>query len=166
MSGGLLRFWKGSAMPIELDGSTLGTGPAGLKIGVKGFLGDTGGKDVSQIYVEIYEGNLKVHVWDGSSQDPVSITILPVPERSDSATETDVATTSATHSWRLPEREARLGARSARRAIPPWPDRQSTSRRQEMEPIEKPQNWMIVNIKTGKYWSGQARGGWTEKEYA
>jgi hypothetical protein len=37
MLSGLLRFWKESAMRIEFDSSTLGTGPAGLEIGVTGY---------------------------------------------------------------------------------------------------------------------------------
>jgi hypothetical protein len=31
----------------------------------------------SQVFLEIYEGQLRVHVWDGSSQDPTT-TVIPV----------------------------------------------------------------------------------------
>jgi hypothetical protein len=61
-------------MRIELD--TLGTGPEGLEIGVRGFMDspDTDPNFPSQIYIEVYEGKLRVHVWDGSSENPVSTT--------------------------------------------------------------------------------------------
>ena len=57
-------------MKLQLDTHSLGTGPAALEIGVKGFQGDptAADEDPSQVYIEIYEGKLRVCVWDGSSK--------------------------------------------------------------------------------------------------
>ena len=67
-------------MRIELDSYSLGTNQRAVEIGVKGF--KTSPTDVdgepAQIFIEIYEGKLQVHVWDGSSQDPQTIVIDPV----------------------------------------------------------------------------------------
>jgi len=64
-------------MRIEFDNDTLGSGPAALEIGVKGFQGDPGSDEgrSTQVFIEVYEGKLSVHVWDGSSEDPQSIHI-------------------------------------------------------------------------------------------
>lgn len=43
--------------------------PNGLEIAVKGYKGDNG-VEPTQVYVEHYEGSLRVHVWDGSGEDP------------------------------------------------------------------------------------------------
>jgi hypothetical protein len=50
-------------------------GPGGLEIAVEGFQGDVSVQPV-QIYLEYYHRKLRVHVWDGSSEDCVS-TIIP-----------------------------------------------------------------------------------------
>ena len=49
--------------------------PHGLSIRVEGFKGDIGHAAPSQIFVELYEGRLRVHVWDGG-EDPVSSTTI------------------------------------------------------------------------------------------
>ncbi len=55
--------------------------PKGLEIAVDGFAGDKGGVKLSQVFVEVFEGNLRVHVWQGNSEDPaVSVTIQPLPK--------------------------------------------------------------------------------------
>jgi hypothetical protein len=66
-------------MRIELDADSLGYGCKGLEIGVLGFQSNpTDAKnEPSQVFVEIYEGQLRVHVWDGFSQDPTT-TVIPV----------------------------------------------------------------------------------------
>jgi hypothetical protein len=64
---------RGGNMRIDLDRSELGTGSNGLEIAVKGFAGYQN----AQIYVEIYNDKLQVHVWDGSQEDPVSQTSIP-----------------------------------------------------------------------------------------
>lgn len=47
--------------------------PQGLTITVKGFNGDTGHEVPSQVFLEVLNGVLRVHVWDGG-EDPVSST--------------------------------------------------------------------------------------------
>jgi len=51
----------------------------GLEIGVLGFQSNPTDAESqpSQVFLEIYEGQLKVHVWDGLSQDPTT-TVIPV----------------------------------------------------------------------------------------
>jgi len=44
--------------------------PKGLSISVEGFKGDIGHELPSQVFVEVYEGSLRVHVWNGG-EDPV-----------------------------------------------------------------------------------------------
>jgi hypothetical protein len=44
--------------------------PGGLEIAVDGFPGDPGGVQPVQVFLEVYEGNLRVHVWTGESEDP------------------------------------------------------------------------------------------------
>jgi len=43
--------------------------PRGLEIAVEGFTGDLGGVKPVQVFLEVYEGNLRVHVWTGESED-------------------------------------------------------------------------------------------------
>ncbi len=64
-------------MTIQFGRNELGTGPEGLEINVEGFQHDPTSADSepTQIYVEIYEGKLRVHVWDGSSEDPRTVVI-------------------------------------------------------------------------------------------
>ena len=66
-------------MRIELDANSLGYGCKGLEIGVLGFQSSPTDAEnqPSQVFVEIYEGQLRVHVWDGFSQDPTT-TVIPV----------------------------------------------------------------------------------------
>jgi len=45
--------------------------PQGLSITVEGFKSDVGGEAPSQVFVEVYEGKLRVHVWNGG-EDPAS----------------------------------------------------------------------------------------------
>jgi len=58
---------------IQIDGEK----GRGLEIGITGFRGDptTIAQHPAQIYVEMYNGVLQVHVWDGDSQDPHTIRI-------------------------------------------------------------------------------------------
>ena len=44
----------------------------GLKISVEGFAGDSVSFDRTQVSIEFHEDKLLVHVWDGSSEDPVA----------------------------------------------------------------------------------------------
>ena len=59
-------------MRIELDANSLGCGCKGLEIGVLGFQSNPTDavSQPSQVFLEIYEGQLRVHVWDGSSHEP------------------------------------------------------------------------------------------------
>jgi hypothetical protein len=70
-------------MRIELDANSLGYGCKGLEIGVIGFQSNpTDTEDEpSQVFIEVYEGQLRVHVWDGHSQDPATTLIAPSPAR-------------------------------------------------------------------------------------
>jgi hypothetical protein len=61
--------------------------PNGLEIAVDGFTGDPGGVKPSQVFIEVYEGKLRVHVWIDESEDPaVSAQIQPLPEQPNPAT--------------------------------------------------------------------------------
>jgi hypothetical protein len=52
--------------------------PNGLEISVEGFAGDLGGAQASQVFIEVYEGNLQIHVWNGDAEDPhVTVRIEP-----------------------------------------------------------------------------------------
>jgi hypothetical protein len=66
-------------MRIELDANSLGYGCKGLETGVLGFQSSPTDAESqpSQVFLEIYEGQLRVHVWDGLSQDPTT-TVIPV----------------------------------------------------------------------------------------
>ena len=53
--------------------------PNKLEISVEGFAGDSGGVQPSQVLLEIYEGKLQVHVWNGNAEDPcATVRIEPV----------------------------------------------------------------------------------------
>ena len=57
--------------------------PDGLEIAVDGFTGDPGSVKPAQVFIEVHEGKLRVHVWTGESEDPTVITeILPLPPQS------------------------------------------------------------------------------------
>ena len=47
--------------------------PHGLSIAVRGFKGDRGRKTPSQVFLEVYKGKLRVHIWNGG-EDPASTT--------------------------------------------------------------------------------------------
>jgi hypothetical protein len=69
-------------MKLELKPEQI-THPNVLEITVSGFSGDLGGIPPSQILIEVCEGRLKVHVWDGNDEDPVaSVQIQPLPAQS------------------------------------------------------------------------------------
>jgi hypothetical protein len=64
--------------------------PIGLEITVEGFAGDTGSVKPSQVFIELYEGNLRVHVWNGNDEDPTaSVTIPHLPNPSPPAEVSD-----------------------------------------------------------------------------
>jgi hypothetical protein len=49
--------------------------PDGLSISIEGFQGDIGHMVPSQLFVEVYDGDLRIHVWDGG-EDPVFSTAI------------------------------------------------------------------------------------------
>jgi len=49
-------------------------GGAGLEIRVPGFKGSPESPDDGQIFIEYYEGKVRVHVWNGD-QDPITTEI-------------------------------------------------------------------------------------------
>jgi hypothetical protein len=51
------------------------TAPQGLEIGVIGFKSNPADHKnfPSQVYIEVYQGKLRVCVWNGSSEDPSAI---------------------------------------------------------------------------------------------
>ena len=51
--------------------------PNGLEIAVEGFTGDLGGTKPSQVLIELYEGELRVHVWNGNDEDAVASIFIP-----------------------------------------------------------------------------------------
>jgi hypothetical protein len=69
-------------MKLVFDEHNLGTGTEGLEISVKGFKSNPTDheSDPIQVYIEVYEGKLQVHTWDGSSEDPASVKIDPRTE--------------------------------------------------------------------------------------
>ena len=54
--------------------------PNGLSISVQGFRGDRGSEPPSQVFIEVYNGKLRVHVWNGG-EDPASTTEIERLER-------------------------------------------------------------------------------------
>lgn len=66
-------------MKLEFQQNGLGTGPNGLEISIQGFRSSPADEPLGavQVFIEVYEGKLRVHVWDGSSFDPVSVVIEP-----------------------------------------------------------------------------------------
>jgi hypothetical protein len=65
-------------MRIEFNPDQIGTGKNALEIGFHGFKANPADDDgyPSQVLIEVLEGKLHVHVWDGSP-DPQSIIIQP-----------------------------------------------------------------------------------------
>lgn len=60
----------------EIDAS--GTG-LGVEIFVAGFKHDSAEHNATQVYIEVWDGKLLIHVWDGSGEDPKTIAIDPLP---------------------------------------------------------------------------------------
>lgn len=44
--------------------------PCGIEVEVPGFQGNPTEGKPTQVFIEVYEGNLQVHVWDGKSENP------------------------------------------------------------------------------------------------
>jgi hypothetical protein len=51
--------------------------PRGLSISVQGFHGDTSSEPASQVLIEIYNGKLRIHVWNGAEDPAVSTEVPP-----------------------------------------------------------------------------------------
>jgi hypothetical protein len=68
-------------MKLVFDEHTLGTGAEGLEISVKGFKSSPTDHESEpvQVFIEVYEGKLRIHTWDGSSHDPATVVIDPLP---------------------------------------------------------------------------------------
>lgn len=49
------------------------TFPLGISISLDGFKGDIGHEVPSQVFMEVYEGRLRVHIWNGD-EDPAATT--------------------------------------------------------------------------------------------
>jgi hypothetical protein len=62
-------------MRIELEKEQI-SNDLGIEIAVRGFQGDIGAVP-AQVFVEYHDGKLRVHVWDGSSEDPVISREIP-----------------------------------------------------------------------------------------
>lgn len=58
--------------PQELDYNKGG----GLCISVPGYQGNPEDAEPNQVWIEVYEGKLRVHVWNGG-QDPTTTECLP-----------------------------------------------------------------------------------------
>jgi len=43
----------------------------GLEISVEGYMGD-GGQVPTQVFIEYHDGQLAVHVWDGTAEYPIT----------------------------------------------------------------------------------------------
>jgi len=54
-------------------------GGGGLEIRVPGFKGDIESPDAGQIFIEYYNGKIRIHVWKGSST-PTTIELEPEEE--------------------------------------------------------------------------------------
>jgi hypothetical protein len=70
-------------MRIELDGKRLGSGCDGLEIGITGFEANPTDAEnkPSKVSIEVYQGQLRVHVLDGHFQNPVTTLTAPSPAR-------------------------------------------------------------------------------------
>jgi hypothetical protein len=55
----------------------------GLSISVLGFKGDSSGEPPSQVFIEVYHGKLRVHVWNGAEDPATTTEIEQVLPRSD-----------------------------------------------------------------------------------
>lgn len=67
-------------MRIEISPEQAKYENGGISVCVRGFRHDpnTGPEEGEQVYIEVYEGKLRVHIWDGSSEDPITTAIEPV----------------------------------------------------------------------------------------
>ncbi len=53
--------------------------PKGLEISVSGFKGDNS-EEPAQVFIEVYEGKLRIHVWDGNEDPCTSVEVEPLEE--------------------------------------------------------------------------------------
>lgn len=51
--------------------------PSGLEISIAGFKGDVGSERPSQVFIEYYNGELRIHVWNGN-EDPATSFVIPL----------------------------------------------------------------------------------------
>ena len=65
-------------MKLELKPEEIVSSMGGLEVAVDGFAGEPNGVKPSQVLIEVHEGMLRVHVWTGEGEDPVSTLIPPV----------------------------------------------------------------------------------------
>jgi len=80
-------------MRLEFDRSEV-EHPGGIEIGIKGFKHHPYESDecVSQVYIEVIGGQLKVLVWDGTTEDPTQTVIIdPLVAEQPSSPETVAA---------------------------------------------------------------------------
>lgn len=74
-------------MRVELDKEQiLGENGQGLEVAILGFKGDIGRVSV-QVFVEYYEGQLRVMVWDGTTEDPTYVHVIPAADESETEAE-------------------------------------------------------------------------------
>jgi hypothetical protein len=54
--------------------------PAGIEIAVKGFKSNPtdGTESPAQVFIEVYEGRLRVHVWSGKEDPATSVVVDPL----------------------------------------------------------------------------------------
>lgn len=69
-------------MRIEIAPAEI-SAPQGLEIGATGFQSSLADDEhfPSQVYIEIYEGKLRVCVWNGGSEDPSAIHVIEPRQR-------------------------------------------------------------------------------------
>jgi hypothetical protein len=67
---------EGRVIKINVDETTIDNtnGGKGIEIKVDGYKGNPECPDEAQIFIEVYEGKLRVHVWNGNN-DPETIEI-------------------------------------------------------------------------------------------
>jgi len=67
-------------MKIELKANEIehDRNPDGLEIAIAGFQGDPSVVPPSQVFLEVYQGKLLIHTWDGSGSDPATVSIAPL----------------------------------------------------------------------------------------
>jgi hypothetical protein len=55
------------------------TRPNGLEIAIEGFTPDPGNAKPAQVFMEVHEGKLWVHIWADQSPDPAVVVQVPPP---------------------------------------------------------------------------------------